>query len=54
MGDIIVITLLAIIIGLIIFSSIKNKNKNKSGCAGCSKCRNAQDKSCCSNCNYNR
>ncbi|MBR2868740.1 MAG: FeoB-associated Cys-rich membrane protein [Clostridia bacterium] len=37
MGDFIVISVLVIIIGLIVFSSVRNRKKG-GHCAGCSKC----------------
>ncbi len=49
MGDIIVIEVLVIIVGLIVFSAVRNRKKG-GGCAGCSKCSHSD--SCCNgNCN---
>ncbi len=50
MGDFIVISVLVIIIGLIIFFSIRNRKKG-GHCGGCSKC---SSNGCCSGeCSYN-
>jgi hypothetical protein len=51
MGDIIVISVLVIIVGLIIFWGIKNRKKGC--CAGCSKCKNAEA-SACNGCCHNQ
>ena len=39
MGDIIVLSVLGIIVGLVIYSMIRNRKKGKDcGCGGCSGC----------------
>jgi hypothetical protein len=39
MGDIIVLSVLGLIVGLIVFSLIRDKKKGKSGCScGCQNC----------------
>lgn len=49
MGDIVVLSVLVVIVGLIIYSSIKNHKKGKGGgcscgCSGCAMSENCQSR----------
>lgn len=49
-GDLIVLTVLALIVGGIIWNMIRNRKKGRSGCSGCSGCTGCGGKAACQGC----